>query len=68
MQTTRLPGRPATAPEIRRLTLRLASEDPTGAWTTQAARNLFLRNADRLTGSQALGRDLGSQFIEPPWV
>ncbi len=38
--------------------------NPTGAWTTQAARNLFLRHADRLTESRALVRDRGSQFIE----
>jgi putative transposase len=38
--------------------------NPTGAWTTQAARNLFLRHADRLAGSRALVRDRGSQFID----
>ena len=38
--------------------------NPTGAWTTQAARNLFLRNSDRLTGARALVRDRGSQFID----
>ena len=38
--------------------------NPTGAWTTQAARNLFLRYADRLAGSRALVRDRGSQFVE----
>ena len=37
---------------------------PTGAWTTQAARNLFLRHADKLTGARALVRDRGSQFID----
>jgi putative transposase len=37
---------------------------PTGAWTTQAARNLFLRHYDRLTGARALVRDPGSQFID----
>jgi putative transposase len=37
---------------------------PTGAWTTQAARNLFLRHHDRLTGARALVRDPGSQFID----
>jgi transposase InsO family protein len=35
---------------------------PTGAWTTQAARNLFIAHADRLEGAGALVRDLGSQF------
>jgi len=38
--------------------------NPTGAWTTQAARNLFLRHHDRLTDSKALVRDRGSQFID----
>ena len=36
----------------------------TGAWTAQAARNLFLRHTDQLAGSRALVRDRGSQFIE----
>jgi putative transposase len=38
--------------------------NPTGAWTTQAARNLFLRHADQLTDARALVRDRGSQFID----
>ena len=38
--------------------------NPTGAWTTQAARNLFLRHAVQLGGSRALVRDRGSQFID----
>ncbi len=38
--------------------------NPTGAWTTQAARNLFLRHADRLADARALVRDRGSQFID----
>ena len=38
--------------------------NPTGAWTTQAARNLFLRHADKLAGSRALVRDRGSQFVD----
>ncbi len=37
---------------------------PTGAWTTQAACNLFLRHSDKLGGSRALVRDRGSQFTE----
>lgn len=37
--------------------------NPTGLWTTQAARNLFLRHADRLADARALVRDRGSQFI-----
>ena len=38
--------------------------NPTGAWTTQAARNLFLRHAEHLAGARALVRDRGSQFID----
>ena len=38
--------------------------NPTGPWTTQAARNLFLRHSDRLTAARALVRDRGSQFID----
>ena len=38
--------------------------NPSGAWTTQAARNLFLRHPQRLTHSRALVRDRGSQFID----
>jgi transposase InsO family protein len=40
-----------------------ATANPTGAWTTQAARNLFLAHADQLAGSRALVRDRGSQFV-----
>ncbi|MFW2383225.1 MAG: hypothetical protein ACN4GZ_15845 [Acidimicrobiales bacterium] len=36
--------------------------DQQGRWTFQAARNLFLRHTDQLTGSQAI-RDRGSQFV-----
>ena len=36
--------------------------DPTGAWTTQAARYLFLRHPQRLTHTRALLRDRASQF------
>ena len=38
--------------------------NPTGAWTTQAARNLFLGHADQLASSRAVVRDRGSQFID----
>ncbi len=38
--------------------------NPTGAWTTQAARNLFLRHHDRLAGTRALIQDRGSPFID----
>ena len=37
--------------------------NPTGAWATQAARNLFIGHGDRLEGARALVRDRGSQFI-----
>ena len=36
--------------------------NPTGAWITQAARNLFLRHPQRLTHTRALLRDRASQF------
>ena len=38
--------------------------NPTGAWTTQAARNLFLRHGTKLADSRALVRDGGSQFVD----
>ncbi len=38
--------------------------NPTGDWTTQAARNLFLRHGDQLASSRALVRDRGSQCIK----
>jgi putative transposase len=38
--------------------------NPTGDWTSQAARNLFLRHTDRLADSRALVRDRGNQFID----
>ena len=38
--------------------------NPTGPWTTQAARNLFLRHPDRFSGTRALVCDRGSQFID----
>ncbi len=38
--------------------------NPTGAWTAQEARNLFLRHVDRFAGSRALVRDRGSQFVD----
>ena len=34
----------------------------TGAWTTQAARNLFVRHARRFTHTRALVRDRASQL------
>jgi transposase InsO family protein len=38
--------------------------NPTGPWTTQAARNLFLRHGERLVAARALVRDRGSQFVD----
>ncbi|MCP3933819.1 MAG: transposase [Actinomycetia bacterium] len=38
--------------------------NPTGEWTTQAARNLFIAHGGRLEGARALVRDRGSQFID----
>lgn len=38
--------------------------NPTGAWTTQAARNLFIGHGECLEGAQGLVRDRGSQFID----
>ena len=38
------------------------TEHPAGAWTTPAARNLFLHHADGLAGTHALVRDHRSQF------
>lgn len=35
----------------------------TGTWTTQAARNLFLRHSHRLTNAKALLRDRVSQLV-----
>lgn len=40
------------------------TDHPTGEWTTQAARNLFLRHRDRLDNCKALVRDRGSQFTD----
>jgi hypothetical protein len=40
------------------------TSNPTGTWTTQAARNLFLRHSNQLADNRVLVRDRGSQFIE----
>jgi len=37
--------------------------NPTGEWTTQAARNLFISHPERLEDARALVRDRGSQFV-----
>jgi putative transposase len=39
------------------------TKHPTGSWTTQAARNLFLQHRGRLGDARALVRDRGSQFV-----
>jgi transposase InsO family protein len=36
--------------------------NPTGAWTTQAARNMFITHSERLEDARALVRHRGSQF------
>ncbi|MCP4103899.1 MAG: transposase, partial [Lentisphaerae bacterium] len=38
--------------------------NPTGEWTTQAARNLFISHANQLEDPRALVRDRGSQFVD----
>ncbi|WP_420444341.1 integrase core domain-containing protein [Candidatus Poriferisodalis sp.] len=38
--------------------------NPTGAWTTQPARNLFLRHNERLADARALVGDRASQYID----
>ena len=50
--------------ETRQVFFAGLTANPTGAWTTQAARNLFLRHADQLTDARALVRDRGSQFVD----
>ena len=48
----------------RRVFFAGVTANPTGAWTTQAARNLFLRYGDQITGARALVRDRGTQFVD----
>ena len=50
--------------ETRKVFFAGVTANPTGAWTTQAARNLFPRHGDQLAGARALVRDQGSQFID----
>ncbi len=68
-------GRPPIDPEVRQLTIRIAGENPnwgyrhlagittnpTGPWTTQAARNLMMTLSDR-HGFRFLIRDGAGQF------
>ena len=48
--------------ETRRVFYAGITAHPTGDWTTQAARNLFLRHGEALAGCRALVRDRGAQF------
>jgi len=48
--------------QTRRVFFAGITAHPTGNWTTQAARNLFIRHSDALAGCKALVRDGGSQF------
>ncbi len=50
--------------ETRQVFCAGVTSNPTGSWTTQAARNLFLRHAEHLDAARALVRDHGSQFID----
>ncbi len=50
--------------ETREVVFAGLTANPTGAWTTQAARNLFLRHSEQLDAARALVRDRGSQFID----
>ena len=47
----------------RRVFFAGVTANPTGAWTTQAARNLFVRHPNRFTHTRALVRDRAGQFI-----
>ncbi|MDH4144642.1 MAG: helix-turn-helix domain-containing protein, partial [Acidimicrobiia bacterium] len=48
--------------DTREVFLGGVTANPTGAWTAQAARNLFLRHAHQLHDSRALVRDRAGQF------
>ena len=50
--------------ETRQVFYAGVTANPSGAWTTQAARNLFLRHADQLAHAKALVRDRGTQFVD----
>ncbi|MCP4960241.1 MAG: transposase [Actinomycetia bacterium] len=50
--------------QTREVTFAGITANPTGAWTTQAARNVIIVHADRLHGARALVRDRGSQFVD----
>ncbi len=40
------------------------TENPAGAWTTQAARNLFVAHTEHLESAHGQVRDRGSHFID----
>ena len=48
----------------RRVTFAGMTANPTGAWTAQAARNLFITGAARFENCKLLVRDRGGQFTE----
>ncbi len=50
--------------DTREVCFASVTANPTGAWTTQAARNLFIAHAEPLNDALALVRDRGSQFID----
>ena len=50
--------------ETRQVFFAGLTSNPTGAWTTKAARNLLLRQGAQLADAKALVRDRGSQFID----
>jgi len=50
--------------ETRQVIFAGLTANATGAWTTQAARNLFLLHSEQLAEAKALVRDRGSQFID----
>ena len=50
--------------ETRQVFFAGLAANPTGAWTVQAARNLFLRHGEQLEAARVLVRDRGSQFID----
>ena len=50
--------------ETRQVFFAGVTANPTGTWTTQAARNLFIRHGHQLVDAKALVRDRGSQLID----
>ncbi|MCP3994285.1 MAG: transposase [bacterium] len=50
--------------QTREVSFAGVTANPTGAWTTQAAPNLFIAHGDRLEAARALVRDQASQLID----